>query len=340
MRAASGPWSGATRPRMAADGSAVLLALFVCLAVASVVQVLAVVVMCGARAVGDESVGREQLAQRDEGLARLRAAALETWREMPWASLGEAASHTYGQLSQIEGSEECSEEWVLAAGVRHNPTVTLATTSAWLERGRDGLDLPYAALVATQVLVAVERASQWLGIEEAYAEDGAGGEGGGGASEAVAYVLRLPESRQIEEGCSLVEMKEPWELDDGWRALFKSPLPLGPRVRLMSGEEGDTILLPADLAASSVDDPVLVVVLGGADLDARAAGDVHGVLVVDGGSALLDGTILHGAAFVGDCIDFGLNGRLEFCDPVLRWATDRSLQRVRLVPGTRREGTG
>ena len=53
------------------------------------------------------------------------------------ASEGQPAE---GSLAAIEGSE-----WVMQASSRQEPTVSATTVSAWLERGRDGIDLPLAA---------------------------------------------------------------------------------------------------------------------------------------------------------------------------------------------------
>jgi hypothetical protein len=47
---------------------------------------------------------------------------------------------------------------------------------------------------------------------------------------------------------------------------------------------------------------------------------------------------VHGAVFATDTLDLGETGHIFFSRSVLRWATDRSLVRVRLVPGTRKEG--
>ena len=53
----------------------------------------------------------------------------------------------------------------------------------------------------------------------------------------------------------------------------------------------------------------------------------------------LDGTTLHGAVFATGSVDLGETGRVVYNRPILRWATDRSLGRTRLVPGSRWEGT-
>ena len=106
----------------------------------------------------------------------------------------------------------------------------------------------------------------------------------------------------------------------------------------MTGSAGRTVVLPPDSGGLVPDSPCLVLVTGGMTLDARARGDVYGVLVVDDGDILLDGTTVHGAVFASETFDVGETGRVLFSRSILRWATDRSLCRVRLVPGTREEG--
>ncbi len=58
-------------------GSALILVLFACLATAVVLQSLCTVLVFAERAVVDESVGRERLAEKDEALAILRQQALD-----------------------------------------------------------------------------------------------------------------------------------------------------------------------------------------------------------------------------------------------------------------------
>jgi hypothetical protein len=53
-------------------GSALILVLFACLATAVVLQSLCTVLLIAERALVDESVGRERLGEKDEGLAILR----------------------------------------------------------------------------------------------------------------------------------------------------------------------------------------------------------------------------------------------------------------------------
>jgi hypothetical protein len=102
---------------------------------------------------------------------------------------------------------------------------------------------------------------------------------------------------------------------------------------------GETLALPAGAPGASPENPVLAVVTGGSDLNLTDCGDLYGVVVVDGGSLSLDGTTLHGAVFVTETLDLGATGQILFEKSILRWATDRSLVRTRLMPGSRQEGT-
>jgi len=110
-------------------------------------------------------------------------------------------------------------------------------------------------------------------------------------------------------------------------------------VAVLTASRFRALNIPEEIGRGAPDAPILVVLRGGADLDARDLGDVYGVLAVDEGSLLLEGTTLHGALFVSDRLSLGKAGRVLFSREVLRWATDRSLSRTRLVPGTRWEGT-
>jgi hypothetical protein len=104
----------------------------------------------------------------------------------------------------------------------------------------------------------------------------------------------------------------------------------------MRGEPETTFQLSQGWGASP-EAPALLVVCGGASLDAGGRADVYGVIVVNDGGILLDGTRLHGALFASGTVDFGTDGVVVFSRSTLRWATDRSLNRARLVPGTRQE---
>lgn len=344
-------------------GSILLFVLFICLAVAAVAQSVCAVVLCAERSVVDESVGRRCLADKDQGLMTLRQLALAAWRPSPWSVVGDrtagpdATGPVEGTLRELEGGAD----WVMEAAVRQEPTTSTPAVSAWVERGRDGIDLPVAALVAGTVTAASGRSEPWLSVENV------GGGEGAAAGTAVGYVAGAPKEPLLDDGCTLAEMRDPWRLDPGWKALESSSalaaqtaarvgaredgsnggdddggtppaaVAPGPQVVLLGRDAGRGIRL-SDEPRGTPEQPVLVLMIGGAELDARDLGDLYGVVVVDEGSLLLDGTTVHGAVFVTGSVDFGDNGRVIFSRSILRWATDRSLQRARLVPGTRWEG--
>jgi len=367
---AVGSLAGVHRGRQ--SGSILLLVLFMCLAVAVAVQAVSAVVLCAERSMIDESVGRGRLAEKDRGLATLRQMSLTGWEPSAWRVVWDkaegpaAAGPVEGALSELEGGVG----WVMEAAVRQSPAVSALAASAWLERGRDGVDLPLAALVAETVTAAPGRSEPWLAVET----EGGGGEASGGT--AVGYVVGLPDRPLLGEGCALLGMREPWRLDPGWAALESRQaveertaarvsgteaeeagapaargttgdgsmtLPAvapGPQVVLLDRGAGRRLQLSdaLDGPMGTPEEPVLVLATGGAELDAQDLGDLYGVVVVDDGSLLLAGTTVHGAVIVTGGVDFGGDGRLLFSRSILRWATDRSLQRARLVPGTRWEG--
>jgi hypothetical protein len=350
------------RPRCQA-GSALILVLFACLATAVVVQSLCTVLLCAERAVVDESVGRKRLAEKDGALAILRQRALTVWQPREWTPIG--AGGREGGNAGGDGGEVLGEGavlvlpdsggWVMNASVRQDPAVSRLTTAAWLERGRDGIDLPLAALVAESVTAAAGRDIQWVEIDD---EGSLGGGDAGPSSGAVLHVVQPLLEPLLGDGCSEVTLAAPWRLDAGWAnldsvageaeiALADSAAATtgeppavgpGPGVVWLRGHFGGSEILPADIGGLTLESPMLVVLTGGATLDARDRGDLYGVIVVDDGSVLLDGTTLHGAVFATRTISLGDTGRLLYSRSILRWATDRSLNRVRLVPGTRSEG--
>lgn len=354
-------------------GSILILVLFMCLAAAVVVHGLCAVVFCAERSVIDESVGRQRLEEKDQGLATLRQRALTTWEPSPWAVVWERAAGrasvgpVEGALSELQGDVG----WVMEARVRQGPTVSGLTSAAWVERGRDGIDLPLAALVAETVVAAAGRSEPWLAIDGGAGSGGSASSPGGGAAAggAVGYVVFPPDDPLLDKGCSLAGLEEMWRLDEGWAALESRetieeqttarrsnggaawtgsgedgrdapliPVAPGPGVVVLGREGRHTVGLPEDIGRGTPEQPLLVLVTGGADLDAEDLGDLYAVLVVDGGSIALDGTAVHGALFATGSVDVGGAGCLLFNRSILRWATDRSLQRARLVPGTRWEG--
>ncbi len=315
------------------QGSALLLVLFVCLAVAVAIQTLATVVLCADGALLDESVGRSRATEKDGALAIVCAQKLASWQPLPWATTAYAANEVQARVSAIDGGLG----WLMRADVRQVPEVSPVVSSAWLERGRDGIDLPLAALVAKKVVLDPERVSPWLEVDPPLPEPAAG-EWAADVT-AIAHLVELPAVAALGEGCLVTESSGEWRLDDGWRLVGRGCTAPGEGMFWSSAAPGEIVGLPDESDGQSADAPILIVISGGGDLDMREHGDLYGVVVVDGGSLLLEGTVLHGAAFVTGTATLGTRGSLRYCRPILRWATDRSLRRVRLVPGSRSEGT-
>ncbi len=335
------------------SGSIVMLVLFTCLAVAVIIQGLCAVNLCAERAAVDEAVGRLRLEEKDQGLALMRVRALLNWEALSWTTVRDGEGAVTGSLSELEDGAG----WVLNATVRQDPAISRLTTSAWIERARDGVDLPFAVVAAGAIEGSPDRDLPWISADSPSSAV---------PSEptlvaATAYVSTMPEAPLLGEGCSLEALGGTWSLDPGWLKMRSyteledwidtaaagsegetaGPLPgvaPGQQVTVLNGQTGWTLRLPEDCRGSE-DLPILVIVTGGAALDAQNAGELWGVIVVDDGTLWLDGTSVHGAVFVSDTVHLGETGRIVFSSSVLRWATDRSLIRTRLVPGTRKEGT-
>jgi hypothetical protein len=307
-----------------------LFVLFVCLGVAVLVQTLSVIAMCADGAIIAEDSGRSRMQEKDEALAAMREQVAHAWGPTPWGVVRAGPEEVEGSL--VDAPE--SQGWVLEATVRQRPEVSGITVAALVERGRDGMDLPLAGLVADTVAAATGRTAPWLGIEEAEAALAAA------LVTSTAYLRTMPAVPLLDVGVTIADMGGAWRLDEGWRTFLRQGAAglaaCGPQVCLVVEEGAGRVSLPEEWGVSA-DSPGLMVVTGGGSLDARGRGDIYGVIVVDGGDVLLADTRLHGAVFVTGTADLGATGALVFSPAVLRWATDRSLQRSRLVPGTRWE---
>ena len=336
-------------------GSALMLVLFACLTLAVGVQVLSMVTLCAERAMDDEQTGRVRLSEKDAMLAALRQRLLADWQLVPatwWPAPEVGGAPTQGMAVDVPGSDG----WLMRASARQEPAYSASTVSATVERGRDGIDLPTAAVVTGVLTASPVRESTWVDGEEVDA--------GGGSSLPVSgipcYVCDPPMDPLLGPACGLEPLAAAWRLDPGWLALgsalenaTEGALPAERSAAFPHANVGDrtywlggmstgghlgSVALPSECVGAGPDAWVLVVATGGADLDARNRGDLYGVIVVDDGSVLLDGTVLHGAVFATGEVALGQTGQILFSREILRWATDRSLQRVRLVPGTRWEG--
>jgi hypothetical protein len=325
-------------------GSVLMLVLFMCLAAAVVIQTLSTVVLCAEHAVGDEAAGRARMAEKDRGLAALRERTLTTWEVTSWMAVGEKSHPVEGSLTAVADDVE----WTMKATVRQEASVSRLMTSAWIERGRDGLDLPLAAMAAGSLTAGSDRELAWLEVEPTPCVGPESGELGrdaeaGECIEAAAYVCDPPVQPLLGPGCSVLGLGEPWRLDPGWCLLASEPAAYGvapgPGAAVLTGNPGLTVRIPEDCGGLTAAEPALVIVTGGAGLRAENLGDFYGVIVVDDGSISLNGTTLHGAVFATEDVALGETGRVLFSRAILRWATDRSLARTRLVPGTRSEAT-
>ncbi len=202
--------------------------------------------------------------------------------------------------------------------------------------------MPRAAVVAGYLDGSAEREEDWVRSGEATPGEPTG--------EARVYAAEVAPGWRPGPGCALFSLDVAWRLDPGWQNVVSAEGVWGPRVIVLQGSRGQVVALAGPLALLAAGEgaagsgrsgaaAVLVLLTGGADLDARDLGDLYGVLVADDGSIRLDGTALHGAVFAGRTVDLGCSGQVAFSRAALRWATDRSLVRARLVRGTRTEGT-
>jgi hypothetical protein len=344
-------------------GSILILVLVVCLGLALLIHVMSTVAICVDRAIADEKSGRARMTEKEVALAALRTRALRDWSPRDWETVATPGLPAEASLGAIEGSA-----WLMQASSRQDPTVSATTVSAWLERGRDGIDLPLAAIVAGSITATAGREVPWLEVDPDCAAGcgAAAGEGEGDPSTATACVGVLPSESLVGEGCSVVRREDEWRLDPGWAQFVSSQtaeepggsppsdddslqgaLACGPNVLMAGGERGRWLSLEDLLGAEgrspaagrAPETPLVVVVTGGAGLEASGLGDLYAVVVVNGGPVRIEGTIVHGAVFATEALDVGSTGRILFCRQMLRWAGDRSLCRVRLVPGTRWEVT-
>ena len=311
------------------------------MATALVIQVVTAVLLCAEGGLVDEQAGRTKLAQKDQGLATLRQQSLTLWEAGGWRPVepkgSDEGTESEGSLSEVSDGAG----WILKGSVRQPPAASRQTISALLERGRDGVDLPRAAVVAETLLAAVGRASPWVEGEEAEPSQSSAGSAPGTAI----YVVRPPIEPVFGPECETKVLNVPWRLGDGWAEVGgpgagggnATGVSFGPGVAWIAGRPGIAEDLRMSGRGLAGDKPFLVVLTGGATLDARDRGDIYGVVVVDGGSVWLDASILHGAVFATETVDVGESGKIVYSPSVLRWATDRSLTRVRLVPGSRQE---
>jgi hypothetical protein len=319
-------------------GSVVLFALFVCVAIAVLVQTLSVIVISADRATEAENQGRRLMREKDQALAGVREESLSLWEPRAWSATAEGPQDVDTAIAELPESGG----WALEATARHPAEVSPIIVAAWVERGRDGLDLPLAGLVAGDAAWTAGRATPWLEMDSSAAATA-----GNGAVEGrpTAWLQVVPQAPLLGDGVVVRALRTPWRLDQGWRELLEAlggaqratdGIGAGVATTVLRGQSGATVALPPGWGATA-GEPALLVVVGGASLEATGRGDLYGVIVVDGGAVSLDGTRVHGAVFATGTAHFGAGGEVVFVPATLRWATDRSFVRTRLVTGSRRE---
>ena len=329
------------RPRSSPGerGSVVLFALFVCLAIAVLVQTLSVIVVCADRSAEAENRGRQLMNDKAQALAGVRRELLSSWAPRGWLTTSGGSQDVETVVAELPESAG----WALQATARHSAEISPITVAAWVERGRDGLDLPLAGLVAGNATWTAGRGTPWLEMEDPVATD----DGAGGAVEGqpTAWLQTVPQASLLGQGVVISSMRAPWKLDQGWRALLEAQegagsaadgFGPGTATTVLCTQGDGTVPLPPGWGDTEAQ-PALLVVVGGASVNATGRGDLCGVIVVDDGAVSLDGTRVHGAVFATGTVDLGLSGEVLFAPAILRWATDRSFARTRLVPGSRRE---
>ena len=300
------------------QGSILLAALFLCLALGSLVAYLATHALVATEALGLDQAARETDARLEEALI-----ALVKSNQHELGVTVELSGGVRGVLLASEGERGPRAYVELPEGP------PFKYLSGILEEGRDGLDLPTGAIVADRVQLSGPRP----------------------------FVLPDPDSsipvvRTVEElpslpGTYVALPSERWDFDSAsfadLRDSVENPerrpgkrLP-GPNVfigRPMSNVSLSTELHPR---ASDPIDPLLAISLDGT-IDARNLGELKAVLVAGGGDVLLDGTTLKGAAIASGTVDLGDTGVVWWDEETYYWARDRSFRRIRLVPGSLQAG--
>lgn len=321
------------KARGAERGSIMLFTMFVCVAVAVLVQTLGLVVLCSQRGREAEAAGREFSAARVAGLAEARERLVAQWSPGEVPRDADDPGAVAVRMTDVAGSGG----WALDVSSALDPTVSPISLSAWAERGRDGLDLPLAGVVAESATWVQGRTLRPV-IETGGGPEEAGDGGAEGAREGHVWFRTVPAGWESATGAPAETLPRVWGLDEGWRLLMGGAAGVGQAagVIVLMGEEGSTVTAPAGWGS----DPAqagLLLLMGGGTLDATGLGERWGVVVADGGDVRLDGTRLHGAVFASGSVDFGVDGVVDFHPSVVRHATDQALVRVRLVPGSRRE---
>ena len=336
---------GVTMPRSAPilqeGGSLLLLSLFLCLGAAVLLATFASVLLLGRTALDEERRGKARLSLMEGELGRLAALAPDLRDRIPedgtslQVDLSRKEVLVTGFLrlpaGRIAGEADSSP---VEAEVRLGASGEEGVLGAWIESAKDGVDLPRAPVVAGSVTSSgsTEQA-RIMSVMEPPAEQ-----------PSVAAATGAPPAQGVlGEGIIWEQLPRPWGLDEVTRGWLQGESWLNGRCRpaertvILAGSPGQYVQPLPQAISNDPSSPALVMATGGVTLDVQGRGDIYGVLVSDGGSIALDGTRLHGAAFATRDLRLGTSGSVRWDPQALRYATDRSLVKLRLMPGSRYE---
>ncbi len=311
-------------------GSVLLVVLLTCLGAMALCAGLAVLVQGGESLLIQERDAAAESVAADTRLFRMAGSARRQWG----ARVEEFGPGRPGELEW----NEADRPGTLRAWVPMWPDRRLGTR---VERAQDGIDLPYAAVVADRLVWPDSRTVAAISSPR-------------GTGTVAPVVTRVsPPAAMLGPDVASSVLPKRWSLDEGSLFQIREEMAHGSHASVLLLERdglgyveyADTLWSPAgdpspggnDAAGSAPETPALIVVTGGASLSVSSLGDMFAVIVVDGGSLRLEGTLLHGAVFCSEQVHMGASGGVVFEPAILRWDTDRSHGRVRLVPGTRTE---
>ena len=317
-------------------GSATLLVVLITVCLAVLCAGLASVLLVAQNAQRDEDAGRAALRRGDNAVFRLCVDAAGTWIPREFALPAGAGGLVTLPTTTTElpaGPVPGAVPGYLQATVWVPTSAGRRETSVDLESGRDGLDLPRAVIVAERILVAPSRAAPTVSSQQAPVPSPPEPE-----TAPVALMNTAPDGG-LPVDWPFTLLAEPWQLDEGTRLRLSGAAAeaLTTDASALQGSRGATLRWSARGPEGTAERPAMVVVTGGADLDLTGLGELFGVVVVDGGSAHIEGTTVHGAIYASGALDCGGAGTVVWDPAVYRWARYGSTVRVRPVPGSRGE---
>lgn len=306
-------------------GSILLATLLVCLGCAALVLCLGSLISVSLRVALTERAAQSADADSEALLEELRLAAVARW-EPQGITRENGAAGNLGYRVDIDPEEPTADVFLqatasLPAAVYDGKAVNARRLSTLVERAWEGLELPPVALVAGSVVLTADRTTP--GILP----------GSGAPGKAVPVATEFVPAECLGE-LAWTHLTGRWSLDEGTVSWLREGPGRASSVTVQESRTGVPTRPDLALGGGSAEDPLLLALIGGGVIDARNLGDVWGVLVGPE-DILLDGTVLHGATFCSGNLVLGAEGCLVFEESVRLWATDHSLYRVRLTPGTR-----